>query len=120
MIIVESCDFVDFQFTKGERTMLTNNKNVLAWVDEMVALCKPAKVVWLDGSEEQLQALREEAVSTGEMMWLNQEKLPGCMYHRTAVNDVARSRIVLLSALPNRRTQVLLITGNPLRKCMAS
>lgn len=70
--------------------MLTNNKNVLAWVDEMVALCKPAKVVWLDGSEEQLQALREEAVSTGEMMWLNQEKLPGCMYHRTAVNDVAR------------------------------
>ncbi|HIQ59960.1 MAG TPA: phosphoenolpyruvate carboxykinase (GTP) [Candidatus Merdivicinus intestinavium] len=75
---------------KGERTMLTNNKNVLAWVDEMVALCKPAKVVWIDGSDEQLQALREEAVSTGEMMWLNQEKLPGCMYHRTAVNDVAR------------------------------
>ncbi|MGI5894397.1 MAG: phosphoenolpyruvate carboxykinase (GTP) [Candidatus Merdivicinus sp.] len=70
--------------------MLTNNKNVLAWVDEMVALCKPAKVVWIDGSDEQLQALREEAVSTGEMMWLNQEKLPGCMYHRTAVNDVAR------------------------------
>ncbi len=70
--------------------MLTNNKNVLAWVDEMVALCKPAKVVWIDGSEEQLQSLREEAVSTGEMMWLNQEKLPGCMYHRTAVNDVAR------------------------------
>ena len=70
--------------------MLTNNKNVLAWVDEMVALCKPAKVVWIDGSEEQLQALRDEAVSTGEMMWLNQEKLPGCMYHRTAVNDVAR------------------------------
>ena len=70
--------------------MLTNNKNVLAWVDEMVALCKPAKVVWIDGSDEQLQALREEAVSTGEMRWLNQEKLPGCMYHRTAVNDVAR------------------------------
>ena len=70
--------------------MLTNNKNVLAWVDEMTALCKPAKVVWIDGSDEQLQALREEAVSTGEMMWLNQEKLPGCMYHRTAVNDVAR------------------------------
>ena len=70
--------------------MLTNNKNVLAWVDEMAALCKPAKVVWIDGSDEQLQALREEAVSTGEMMWLNQEKLPGCMYHRTAVNDVAR------------------------------
>ena len=70
--------------------MLTNNKNVLTWVDEMVALCKPDKVVWIDGSEEQLNALREEAISTGEMIRLNQEKLPGCLYHRTKPNDVAR------------------------------
>ena len=59
--------FLDFQKTKGERTMLTNNKNVLAWVDEMVALCKPDKVEWIDGSEAQLQALRDEALATGEM-----------------------------------------------------
>ncbi len=70
--------------------MLTNNKNVLTWVDEMVALCKPDKVVWIDGSEEQLNALREEAIATGEMIRLNQEKLPGCLYHRTKPNDVAR------------------------------
>lgn len=70
--------------------MLTNNKNVLQWVDEMVALCKPDKVVWIDGSEEQLNALREEAISTGEMIKLNEEKLPGCLYHRTLPNDVAR------------------------------
>ena len=70
--------------------MLTNNKNVLQWVDEMVALCKPDKVVWIDGSEEQLNALREEAISTGEMIQLNEEKLPGCLYHRTLPNDVAR------------------------------
>ena len=70
--------------------MLTNNKNVLNWVDEMVALCKPDQVVWIDGSEEQLNALREEAISTGEMIKLNQEKLPGCLYHRTKPNDVAR------------------------------
>ena len=70
--------------------MLTNNKNVLKWVDEMVALCKPDKVVWIDGSEEQLKALRDEAIATGEMIELNQEKLPGCLYHRTAPNDVAR------------------------------
>ena len=75
---------------KGEQIMLTNNKNVLTWVDEMVALCKPDKVVWIDGSEEQLNALREEAISTGEMIRLNQEKLPGCLYHRTKPNDVAR------------------------------
>ena len=70
--------------------MLTNNKNVLTWVEEMVALCKPDKVVWIDGSEEQLSALRDEAVSTGEMERLNQEKLPGCLLHRTNPNDVAR------------------------------
>ena len=70
--------------------MLTNNKNVLTWVDEMVALCKPDHVVWIDGSEEQLNALKEEAISTGEMIKLNQEKLPGCLYHRTKPNDVAR------------------------------
>ena len=70
--------------------MLTNNKNVLKWVDEMVALCKPENVVWIDGSDEQLNALRDEAVSTGEMMRLNEEKLPGCLYHRTLPNDVAR------------------------------
>ncbi len=69
---------------------MTNNKTVLSWLDEMAAMCEPDKIVWIDGSEEQLEALRAEAVSTGEMIKLNQEKLPGCYYHRTAENDVAR------------------------------
>ena len=70
--------------------MLTNNQNVLKWVDEMVALCKPDKVEWIDGSEAQLKALRDEAIATGEMEALNEEKLPGCLLHRTKPNDVAR------------------------------
>lgn len=69
---------------------LTNNPNVLKWVDEVVALTKPDQVVWIDGSKEQLEALKKEAISTGEMQELNQEKLPGCLYHRTLPNDVAR------------------------------
>ncbi len=74
---------------------LTNNQNVLKWVDEMVALCKPDKVVWIDGSKEQLDALTKEVTSLpdgdpNKMYVLNQDKLPGCLYHRTAVNDVAR------------------------------
>ena len=44
----------------------------------------------IDGSEEQAEALRAEACATGELFKLNQEKLPGCYLHRTAVNDVAR------------------------------
>ena len=70
--------------------MLTNNQNVLKWFEEMKALCKPDKVVWIDGSEAQLNELREEAIRTGEMIKLNEEKLPGCLYHRTKPNDVAR------------------------------
>ena len=69
---------------------LTNNPNVLKWVEEMTALTKPDKVVWIDGSAEQIEELKKEALSTGEMIELNQEKLPGCLYHRTLPNDVAR------------------------------
>ena len=69
---------------------LTKNKHVLTWVDEMIALVKPDEVVWIDGSEEQLEELRKQAMSTGEIIKLNEEKLPGCYLHRTDPNDVAR------------------------------
>ena len=69
---------------------MTNNKQVLKFVDESVALCKPLKVVWIDGSESQLEELRKEAMATGEIIKLNEELLPNCYLHRTAVNDVAR------------------------------
>lgn len=69
---------------------LTKNKAVLGWIDEMAAMCKPDNIVWIDGSEKQLNELREQATKTGEMEKLNEEKLPGCYLHRTAINDVAR------------------------------
>ena len=69
---------------------MTTNKTVLSWIEEMKALVNPDKLVWIDGSEEQIEALRAEACSTGEMIKLNQDLLPDCYYHRTAVNDVAR------------------------------
>lgn len=73
-----------------EAFTMTTNKKVLQFVDEAVALAKPDKVVWIDGSEAQLEALRKEAIASGEMIKLNDEKLPGCLYHRTKPNDVAR------------------------------
>ena len=51
------------------------NKFVQKFVDENVELCQPEKVVLIDGSNEQLEALRAEAVATGEMIKLNQELL---------------------------------------------
>jgi phosphoenolpyruvate carboxykinase (GTP) len=56
----------------------------------MAAMTKPDETVWIDGSETQLDTLREKALSTGEIIALNREKLPGCYLHRTAQNDVAR------------------------------
>ena len=69
---------------------MRKNAAVDAWIREMADMTKPEKIVWIDGSEEQLEALRQEAMATGEIIKLNEEKLPNCYLHRTAINDVAR------------------------------
>ncbi len=69
---------------------MTNNKYVLDWIKEMADMTQPDRIVWIDGSEEQADALRKEACASGELVKLNEEKLPNCYLHRTAVNDVAR------------------------------
>ena len=69
---------------------MTKNPTVLAWLDDMKKLLNPDHVVWITGEEDQLNELRDEAVRTGEMIKLNEEKLPGCFLHRTKPNDVAR------------------------------
>ena len=66
------------------------NVYVNEWVEQMAKMTQPDSIVWIDGSEEERERLTKQAVSTGEMMELNSEKLPGCLYHRTAENDVAR------------------------------
>lgn len=69
---------------------LTQNKTVIDWIEEKIALVSPDEVMWIDGSEEQLDALRAKACETGEMTKLNGDLLPGCLLHRTKPNDVAR------------------------------
>ena len=69
---------------------ITNNKSVNAWIEEMKNLTNPDSVVLIDGSEELNERLRAEALKSGELIQLNQDKLPGCYLHRTAINDVAR------------------------------
>ncbi len=67
------------------------HKEALAWIEEMASLCEPDEVVFCDGSLEEKRRLEEECFKTGELIELNQEKLPGCALHRTARNDVART-----------------------------
>jgi phosphoenolpyruvate carboxykinase (GTP) len=73
-----------------EEEKMTKNTYITAWVDKMSAMTKPDKIVWIDGSEEQAAALRKEAIANKEILELNQELLPGCYLHNTAINDVAR------------------------------
>ncbi len=68
----------------------TQNPAVLHWIDEMAAKTRPSSIVWIDGSQAQLDALRRQAVEEGILLQLNQDKLPGCYLHRTDPMDVAR------------------------------
>ena len=69
---------------------MPSNKAVREWINEMAKMTCPDRIVWIDGSNAQRDELRAQACSTGEMIKLNQELLPGCYLHRTAINDVAR------------------------------
>src|SRR5260370_19349397 len=68
----------------------TTNQTLLAWVEEKTKLCEPDHVFWCDGSEKEKEFLTADAVARGVLIKLNQEKLPGCYYHRSNPNDVPR------------------------------
>jgi phosphoenolpyruvate carboxykinase (GTP) len=67
------------------------NRHVVKWVDECVALCKPDRVYWCDGSAAERQMLLEQGVRDGVFIRLSPDKWPNCFLHRSNPNDVARS-----------------------------
>ena len=67
------------------------NAAIQAWVTEVEALVTPDQVVYCDGSEAEYQRLVQECLKTGELIELNQSKMPGCYLHRSASHDVART-----------------------------
>jgi phosphoenolpyruvate carboxykinase (GTP) len=60
------------------------------WIEECVRLCQPDHVFYCDGSQAERDYLRAEACRNGSLIALDQKKLPGCYYHRSNPNDVAR------------------------------
>jgi phosphoenolpyruvate carboxykinase (GTP) len=80
----------------------TSNPAVVAWVDEVSQLCQPERVWWCDGSESEKVALTAEAVRAGVLIELDQNKWPGCYYHRSNPNDVARSEHLTFICTPTR------------------
>ncbi|MHB8521613.1 MAG: phosphoenolpyruvate carboxykinase (GTP) [Limisphaerales bacterium] len=74
--------------TMGTRN--TTNPDVVAWVEETANLCQPEHIFWCDGSERERETLLAEAVKQGILIKLHEKKWPGCYYHRSNPNDVAR------------------------------
>lgn len=70
---------------------MTQNKYVLGWIEKIKKIVNPKDVVWIDGSESQLEELRRQACQNGEIIKLNEQKLPNCYLRRTNPNDVART-----------------------------
>ena len=69
---------------------MTSNKKLLAWVEEVAAMCKPKSIYWCDGSAEESQKLLDEMVASGAAVKLDEAKRPGCYLFRSDASDVAR------------------------------
>ncbi len=77
------------------------NPYVKQWLEECIALCQPDKVVYCDGSLEERQRFYQEGCKTGVFIELNQKKWPGCYYHRSNSNDVARTEHLTFICTPS-------------------
>lgn len=66
---------------------MTTHRELERWVNEMAELCRPDRVIWVDGSEKEKEQLEAEAVAAGELVRLDPHHHPGCLYHRTDPND---------------------------------
>jgi phosphoenolpyruvate carboxykinase (GTP) len=71
--------------------MAGSNAAIRRWTEEIQNLCTPENVVFCDGSEAERDRLAKECLASGELIELNQAKLPGCYLHRSAPHDVART-----------------------------
>lgn len=69
---------------------MVNNKALQSWVDEVAELTTPDSIHWCDGSEAENTTLIEKMLADGTLEKLDQEKWPGCYYHRSDPRDVAR------------------------------
>lgn len=68
----------------------SNNKKLLAWVDEMAALATPDNIVWCDGTDEEWDAMWDILVKGGTARKINEAKRPNSYHVNSIPADVAR------------------------------
>jgi phosphoenolpyruvate carboxykinase (GTP) len=66
------------------------NTKLRAWVQEIAALCKPARICWCDGSQQEYDELCDLLVQSGTFIRLNQTRRPNSFLARSDPSDVAR------------------------------
>ena len=76
--------------TPGLHPAPTAHAGLVAWVEQIAALTRPARVHWCDGSEAEKQAIIADLLSRGTLKALDQDKRPGCYYAASDPRDVAR------------------------------
>jgi phosphoenolpyruvate carboxykinase (GTP) len=74
----------------ADMSPLSRHADLLAWVEEMTALCQPHRVEWCDGSQEEWDRLCQLLVEKGTFTRLNPDKRPNSFLARSTPSDVAR------------------------------
>jgi phosphoenolpyruvate carboxykinase (GTP) len=76
--------------TRNTALPLSSNSGLLRWVEKMAQLTQPQAIHWVDGSQQENDALCAQMVESGTFIKLNDELWPGCYYARSDPSDVAR------------------------------
>ena len=87
--------------TRNDLAGHCKNPHALAWIEKCIDLCKPDKLFWCNGSAAERQSLFEQGCKDGTFIKLNQQKLPGCYFHRSNSNDVARTEHLTFICTPS-------------------
>ena len=71
--------------TRNPAVPLSKNDHLLRWVEKMAELTRPARIHWVDGSEEERDQLYSEMVANGTLIKLNERSAQNHFLAKLAV-----------------------------------